>query len=428
MKKTASLGELLWLQRATGLTIVETAFAATLRTPKQEAMSFHAARQEEPSELEKVATDLTEQNLPQAYEVDELVTQLGRALTGRQPRSLLLVGKSGVGKSAVFYELVRRRSQFRLSRTPFFATSGSRLVAGMSGFGMWQQRCGKIWREAAKRRAILHFGNLLELLEVGKSTANQQGIAAFFRPYISRGELLCVAECTPEQLPVIEARAANLLEAFRQINVEEPSAERGSAILFSYAAAQRQQGVAPIDLEALEMLDRLHRRYATYSAYPGRPLRFLKNLLQDGAKENLEKSVAAAVTAAAVTARFAAETGLPRWLLDDEAPLDLAATERWFAERVIGQAEAVELVVNLLATVKARLTRAGKPIASLMFIGPTGVGKTEMAKALAKFLFRDRNPVCRSLSSPRHRRQRAKPSRRRSRRVKRSRSINSLTA
>src|SRR5262249_30690931 len=86
---------------------------------------------------------------------------------------------------------------------------------------------------------------------------------------------------------------------------------------------------------------------------------------------------------------FTRETGLPRFLLEDAVRLDLKATRDRFARRVIGQPEAVDLVVDLLATVKAGLTRPHKPIASLLFIGPTGVRKTEMAKALADFLFGD---------------------------------------
>ncbi len=89
----------------------------------------------------------------------------------------------------------------------------------------------------------------------------------------------------------------------------------------------------------------------------------------------------------AVVAAFAREIGLPLWLLDDAVPLDLSATRDWFAERVIGQPEAVSLVVDLLATVKAGLSREHKPLASFLFLGPTGVGKTEMAKSLAEFLF-----------------------------------------
>ncbi len=387
LKKSKSLGELFWLQRAKDITLVSSSFKATIRTPKQIAKSFDSTEEDKKSVLTEVATDLTKANLPQAFEMDETVSRIAETLCGRHPRSLLLVGKSGVGKTAVVYELVRRRQDFRLSRTPFFATSGSRLVAGMSGFGMWQERCAKVWREAAKLKAVLHFGNLLELMEVGKSVSNTQGIASFFRPYITRGDLLCIAECTPEQVPVIEREAPNLLSAFLQIPVAEPTPERGAAILLNYAVAESQRGIAPIGFDGIEMLDRLHRRYATYSAYPGRPLRFLKNLLQDRQGE--------VVTPAMVTARFSEETGLPLFLLNDATALDLTATHKWFTKRVIGQTDAVNLIVDLLATVKAKLTRAGKPIASLMFIGPTGVGKTEMAKSLAEFLFRNRHRLIR---------------------------------
>jgi ATP-dependent Clp protease ATP-binding subunit ClpA len=387
LKKNLSLCELMWLQRSQQLILVESSFAATVRTPKQIATSLDAETEDTKSVLEEVATDLSKEKLPPIYEADETVTRIADALTGRNPRSILLIGKSGVGKTAAFYEVARRRNEFHLGRVPFYATSGSRLVAGMSGFGMWEERCTKVWREVAKQRAILHFGNLLELMEVGKSADSNQGIASFFRPYISRGDLLCVAECTPEQLPIIERQEPHLADAFLHLKVEEPSPERGRAILLNYAMSQSRKGIAPIDFEGIEILDRLHRRYATYSAYPGRPLRFLKNLLQDNKGSSLSTS--------AVTQYFSAETGLPLFLLDDAVPLDLAATLTWFRERVIGQPEAVELIVNLLATVKARLTRAGKPIASLMFIGPTGVGKTEMAKSLAEFLFRDRNRLLR---------------------------------
>ena len=119
---------------------------------------------------------------------------------------------------------------------------------------------------------------------------------------------------------------------------------------------------------ALRTIDRLHRRYATYSAFPGRPLRFLENLIRDG---DSEKSI----QDAEVYESFTRETGLPRPLIDPAVPLDLAETQEWFSSRVIGQPDAVSLVVDLLATIKAGLTRPNRPIASLLFIGPTGVGK-----------------------------------------------------
>jgi ATP-dependent Clp protease ATP-binding subunit ClpC len=384
-KAAASLRELVWLEREQSLGVRQLSFAAQVNTPKQQAVRDAKGEERQPSVLAEVATNLTQIALREAYEMDAVVARLAEALTGREPRSVLLVGASGVGKTAAVHELVRRRRKLQLGHTPFWATSGSRLVAGMTGFGMWQERCRQLWREAAKERAILHLGGLVELMEVGKHAGNEQGIASFLRPWIARGDLLVIAECTPEQLPVVEREDPHLLDAFHQIKVEEPTPERGREILVQFAreAVKKSGGAERLGAGGVERVDRLHRRYATYSAYPGRPLRFLKNLLAD-------RDPARELTPREVTEAFSRETGLPPLLLDEAARLDLDAAREWFASRVIGQPEAVSLIVDLLATVKAGLTRPRRPIASLLFIGPTGVGKTEMAKSLAEFLFQDR--------------------------------------
>lgn len=377
--KRLALHRLARLERCRTLESIELRFEANVLSPKRRVQADEAAAEDHPFKtLKEVGTDLTGLALGRAFEVEPLVARLAEVLTARTPRSVLLVGPSGVGKTAVLHELVRRRHDFQLGRTPFWATSGARLVAGQCGFGMWQQRVQQVWREASKSRAILHLGNLVELLDVGKSEHRSQGIASFLRPYLQRGDLLVVAECLPEQKPFIERQDPHLLQAFVELKVDEPTPEQARRILTSVATTQRAGSV--LDPSALEALDRLHRRYATYSAYPGRPLRFLRNLLADAPREGM-------VSAADVTAAFARETGLPLFLLEDSVPLRLAEARDWFAARVIGQAETVALVVDLLATIKARLTRPRKPIASLLFIGPTGVGKTEMAKALAEYLF-----------------------------------------
>ena len=92
------------------------------------------------------------------------------------------------------------------------------------------------------------------------------------RPAISRGELLCIAECTPEQIPLVEKQDPQLLDAFRHVTVTEPNDAKGRAILAQFA---RDNSRRETTSAALAATDRLHRRYATYSAYPGRPLRFL---------------------------------------------------------------------------------------------------------------------------------------------------------
>lgn len=380
-KDTVSLKRLVPYGGACELTLAPRVLLARIPTPKQ------AAREKETQEpqksvLEEVGLDLRAAPLEPAYEIDAVVERLADALTGEEPLSALLIGPSGVGKTAAVHELVRQRQKRGLGQTPFWATSGARLIAGMTGFGMWQDRCRRLCQEAAKQRVILHLGNLIELLELGRHEMNSQSIGEFLQPHLARGEVLAVAECTPEQVAVVEQRAPQLLSVFQRIVVDPPDEPRTRAILRNFTRR--------CDDAALDMLYALHRRYAAYSTMPGRALRFLRNLLNNPPPDR-----AGAPTARDVLAAFARETGLPLFLLDENVPLDLDQARQWFTSRLMGQTEAIDLVVDLLAALKAGLTRPGRPIASLLFIGPTGVGKTEMAKCLAEHLFGDRQRLLR---------------------------------
>lgn len=346
--------------------------------------------------LPQVAERFDRLSLPVAYERDAEVERLAELLGGGKARSVLLVGPSGVGKTALVHELARRKADYGFSDRDFWSTSGSRLVAGATGFGMWQQTCERLRHDTTAQRAILHFGSLWELMEVGKGERQSQSIASFLRPSFASGELQGIVECTPEQLALIEQRDASLIRAFQQLVLTEPNFSSCQAILRQVSQETKSSGVDITD-SAIEKIERLHRRFATYSAQPARPLRFLDNLLTEKTSPLLAAQAIPANTTAAtvkrrietadITIAFARETGLPLWVIDEKTPLDLQATESWFSQRVIGQAEAVSLVVNLLGTIKAGLSPAGKPLASFLFIGPTGVGKTEMAKALAEFIF-----------------------------------------
>lgn len=229
---TKSLENLRRFMREQTVKITNDELSINIPSPKQRTIDEETDdEKDKKTTLEEVGTDLTKEILRPAYEVEKYVAQLAEILHGKQARSILLVGASGVGKTAIFQELVRRREELGFEKIPFWATSGARLVAGQSGFGMWQERCQKLTLEAKKENAILHLGNLVELLEVGKSMSNSNGIASFFRPKIARGEIVVVVEATTEQLPFIERQDANLLSVFRQIPIEEPSKEKVFEIL-----------------------------------------------------------------------------------------------------------------------------------------------------------------------------------------------------
>lgn len=392
-KAAGSLDRLLWFSRFESVEIELLTVSAEVKTPQQRAQDSGEKKE---SVLEKVGSRLTELNLEPSYGLDQVVRRVAEYLTAASPRSVLLVGPSGVGKTATVRELVRRRKERGLGSHAFWATSGAKLVAGMSGFGAWQERCQQVCQEARDTRAIIHFGNLVELLQVGRSEYCGEGIAQFLRPFFLRGELRGIVEATHEQIRLVERESPNLLDAFEPIEIHEPSPEEGRAILRQFVSARAspsttrrpKHGPPGVTDDALDTLERLHRRYATYSVWPGRPLRFAGRLLADTPEGTTLGSDD-------VVSAFSRETGLPRLLLDDDVPLELASTRAWFNSRVLGQPRATQVVVDLLTTIKATLSRPHRPLASLLLIGPTGVGKTELAKTLAEFLYQDRGRLTR---------------------------------
>ena len=389
--------DLVWISRYEDIEIHRSTLSLEILSPKQLELR-RMAEDDKESTLKKVALPLEIERLKRLkkkkesspspligermYEYDEEVKKLAEFLDEPNRKSVLLVGPAGVGKTSMMREFAAQKRFLGLEDLECWATDGSRIVAGMSGFGQWQERCAKIVAELKKKKAVLHLGNLVELLEVGKSTTQVDGIASYLRTFIQRGTLQATAECTVEQLALIEQADPQLLPCFQRLDIKVPDREKSLRIFKKASQRFATTNQVKVSDESLDVLYRIHRRYATYSDHPGRSLRFLRNLIQDAPRKHL-------LTSEDVIRAFSSETGLPYFLLSEKESLNLEDTRKWFAARVIGQEQPVELVTDLLAAVKSNLTPMGRPIASFLFIGPTGVGKTQMAKSLAEYMYQD---------------------------------------
>ncbi|MBL8890786.1 MAG: AAA family ATPase [Planctomycetaceae bacterium] len=382
---TKRLSNLFAFSHLSGLQVQVEPVEIKLPTPKQRHDSKSAGVAEDDT-LGKVAKRLLPGALEPAFLLEPKVAQLAELLGNRLPSSVLLVGASGVGKTSAFHELVRTANVRQMGNLEFWRTDGSSLIAGMSGFGQWQERCQKLVAALSKKKSVLHLGNLIELAEVGRGGSSTTGIADFLLPLIGQGKILAVVECTPEQLSLAEKQNPRILDAFTRIEFSPPTDSDCAQILAGVAALQRPAQSSPrteVSRHAIRFIEQLHRRFAKYSPMPGRAIGFLKNLILDHGQKGTTIDVEDVISA------FSKQTGLPKFLLSQTMPLDIPATQAWFQQRLIGQAEPIDLMVDAVAAVKTNLSRPGRPIGSFLFIGPTGVGKTEMAKAIAAFMFGD---------------------------------------
>jgi ATP-dependent Clp protease ATP-binding subunit ClpA len=337
--------------------------------------------------LPKVATPLYQREQV-VYGRDKELSELSRALMGKYLRSVLLSGCPGVGKTALFLELCRRKKEFGIE-AEVWETAAARLLQKLCGEGGWQEGLGHVCKELREEGGILFVRNLAELFEVGQYIGNNQSMAEYLREALQRGDIIMVSECSEEESAHIELRSPGYLALFQTVRLQEPEPAQIHDIVQRKVAALAGARKIEVEQEAVAEIIRLQRRYTPYSGFPGKSIRFLETIMLN------RKNDLALLDRATVLRHFCEETGMPDFIVDPAIPLPLSRVREFFAESVFGQEEAVATVVNLLAAVKTALTRQGKPIASLMFVGPTGVGKTEMAKVLAHFMFGGRHKLVR---------------------------------
>ncbi len=310
-----------------------------------------------------------------------------KALKSKFSKNVILVGPSGVGKTALVWEAVRHLKKHRISNR-IWETTASTMVKELTKDSGWQHNLSALCAELFKNSDILFVRNLLELFEVGKYVGNEVSIADYLRTYISRGEVMMITECTEEELARIQLKSPNYTDFFQIIKLSEPKGDLEEIIISKVNDIAKTKRVK-LEEEAIKETIRLNRRYTPYAGFPGKPIRFLESLLVN------RRTKSKTVTRSDVIQSFCEETGLPLFMVDPSIPMDLKKVEEQFKSNVFGQNKAIESLTGLLASVKTALMRSGKPIASLLFIGPTGVGKTEMAKVLSEFMFGNRDRMIR---------------------------------
>jgi ATP-dependent Clp protease ATP-binding subunit ClpC len=318
--------------------------------------------------------------LPRAHGFDAYADAVLAMLDGAPPRAVVLLGESGAGKTALAHEVVHRLRAHPGGPVHVLRMTPQDFMVNTRYLGEWETRVRNLVAAVKPpRRIVLYVPNLEELAWMGTWAKSDANVASNLAPYIERGELTVLGESTAEAFRKGLGANRSLRKLFHAVELPaaDPAATR--AILRAVAAEARAD-------VADAVLDRLHELadyFASGGVQPGRSVGLLRKVV------GLTEDRPGPITEQDILTTLSRSTGIPAEFLDDAVALRRDDVRKFFEDRVMGQPEAVEAVADLVTLIKAGLNDPGKPFGVLLFVGPTGVGKTELARALAEHLFGD---------------------------------------
>lgn len=325
---------------------------------------------------------------------DELL-QLVRTLSRATKNNPLLIGEAGVGKTAIVEGLAWRIAQGKsLAGMRLVQVQMSELVAGTKYRGDFEQRLTEIVAEAGRVPGLILFiDEIHTMVGAGDSSGNMDA-ANILKPALARGEVRCIGATTEAEYRRFIAKDPALERRFQVVTVPEPTVEEAEAILQAgYVARFEERHSVEIGAGAVRAAVQLGARYLPERRLPDKAIDLLDEACALVAVPVLSAmpgertdggGLVTGETVAEVLARW---TGIPVGTMDDDDRARLRGMAAELKRRVIGQDEACEKVAEVVQRARAGLKAAGRPVGVLLFAGPTGVGKTELAKATASFLF-----------------------------------------
>jgi ATP-dependent Clp protease ATP-binding subunit ClpA len=329
-----------------------------------------------------------------AWELEEQVADVMERIIA-QKANVLIVGNHGVGKSAVLRQAIKKisaQSKKNNLNYTFWRILSQRITASSKYLGEWQEAVEDLVDDLNAANGVLWVLDLIRLLQAGGSGA-EDSVAAFLLPFLQQGRLQLVGEVTPEELESMRRLLPGFVESFQLVKIEELSEQKIQNILQKFADYSKQNLKITVEQDALSLAYRLLLRYYPYESFPGKGVKFLGQTVGE-AQLNESKTI----TKKDVIANFTKQTGLPELFLRDDLLLNQKELSGFFSSKIIGQPKAVDKLTGIVKIYKAGLNNPYKPITTLLFAGPTGVGKTASAKALADYFFgkgQKRSPLIR---------------------------------
>ncbi len=378
---------------------------------------------------------------------DQEIERVSQILSRRKKNNPILIGEPGVGKTAIVEGLALRIVQRKVSRVLFdkrvISLDLAALVAGTKYRGQFEERMKAIMNELEKNRDVILFIDEIHTIVGAGGASGSLDASNIFKPALARGDLQCIGASTLDEYRMYIEKDGALDRRFQKVLIEPPSVEETIIILNNIRSKYEDFHNVVYDAESIEACVKLSDRYMTDRLLPDKAIDVmdeagarvhLKNInvpqnildlekkiedikqeknkvvksqrfeeaaaLRDREKrlgEELDRAKAEweeeakhkryPINEEAIAEVISMMTGIPVMRMVEAESAKLRRMDEDLKANVVGQDEAISKIVKAIQRNRVGLKDPRKPIGSFIFLGPTGVGKTELARALARYMF-----------------------------------------
>ena len=340
------------------------------------------------------------------------VERVAQVLCRRRKNNPLLIGEAGVGKTAIVEGLARMIVQEEvpaaLAKSVIYSLDLGALVAGSKYRGDFEKRLKSVLSElAAIPAAVLFIDEIHSIIGAGSASGGAMDASNLIKPALAKG-LRCIGSTTHNEFRQIFEKDAALARRFQKIDVPEPSVDEALAILKGLRASFEAHHAVSYTDEGLQAAVTLAERHIHDRHLPDKAIDVMD---EAGARARLAGQADAVIGAAEMEKVVASIARIPEQQVSSTDRDMLRNLERNLRMVVYGQDTAVEQLATSIKLARSGLRPADKPIGSFLFAGPTGVGKTEVARQLARLLgigllrfdmseYMERHSISRLIGSP----------------------------
>ncbi len=318
------------------------------------------------------------------------ITRMAQTLCRRRKNNPLLVGDPGVGKTAIAEGLALHIHEGNVPDTirnaVIYSLDMGALLAGTKYRGDFEQRLKAVMRALKKEtHAILFIDEIHTIVGAGATAGGTIDAANILKPYLANGELKCIGSTTFQEYRHTFEKDRALARRFQKIEVDEPTEEETIAILEALKGYYEEHHQLKYSSDALKAAVSLSKRYLTEKKLPDKAIDLIDEVgaLMKVLPLRKRRKVIRVKDIERVVAEMA---HIPERNVSGKERLNLKSLEQDLKRKVFGQDEAIALLCKSIKLSRAGIAHQEKPVGSFLFTGPTGVGKTEIAKQLARIL------------------------------------------